>query len=272
MKYATGKTMPLKSVCKVNTAHTANAVREAKTLGKITQILTSCRIYLPLCIYLALSIGSASAQTENELQSIPTSKASSLYVSEATYRIERKGKTVGKHTVKVWPAASNTGEDFSVSVKSNIRITILKVPVFKLEFKSAEQWKNGTLQSISATTLQNDETTTVSATKTESGYTLMNNGETTQISTPIFTSNHWHAGVIGSDQIFNTLTGNLNKVEIASLGVETLDLPGGKKQATKFRYSGELQIDAWYGEDGRWLQLAFKGSDGSEIKYIYEGP
>jgi len=258
--------MPFKSLYKAIAVYKVITLLKFNTLLKTAQLLTCC------CVYFALSTGAASAQTQSELQAIPTSKASGLYVSEATYRIERKGKTVGKHTVKVWPAASNTGDDFSVSVESNIRITVLKVPVFRLKFKSAEQWKNGTLQSISATTQQNDETTTVSATKNETGYTLKNNGETTQTSTPIFTSNHWHAGVIGSDQIFNTLTGNLNKVEIASQGVETLDLPGGKKQATKFRYSGELQIDAWYGEDGRWLQLAFKGSDGSEIKYIYEGP
>ena len=247
------------------------SVRKANVVCKVKAVRTAYAILTFCCVCFAFSAGLLNAQTQNELQAIPTSKASGLYESEASYRIVRKGKTVGSHTVKVWPATSNNGEDFSVSVESNIRITVLKVPVFKLNFKSAEQWKNGTLQSISATTQQNNETTIVSATKNESGYSLKNNGETRQITTPIFTSNHWHAGVIGSEQIFNTLTGNVNKVEIASLGVETLDLPGGQRQATRYRYSGELKIDAWYGEDGRWLQLLFEGSDGSEIKYIYEG-
>ena len=125
-------------------------------------------ILLCFCTHFVACTSYATAQTQTGLQNTPTAQASNLYVSEASYRIERKGKTVGKHTVKVWPAASNTGEDFSVSVESNIRITVLKVPVFKLKFKSTEQWKNGTLQNISATTQQNDETTTVSATKNES--------------------------------------------------------------------------------------------------------
>jgi len=247
-----------------------NAACDATGMAVLNVLVT----LICCCVFLVGYSVPVSALTQDELQNIPTSKISNLYVSEANYRIERKGKTVGNHSVKIWPASSNSGEDFSVSVESNIRITVLKVPVFKLKFKSTEQWKDGVLQSISATTQQNDENTIVSATKNEtgSGYTLKNNGELRQVTTSVFTSNHWHAGVIGSEQIFNTLTGNLNKVEIASLGVETLDLPGGPKQATRFRYSGELQLDTWYGEDGRWLQLAFEGSDGSEIKYIYEGP
>jgi hypothetical protein len=36
----------------------------------------------------------------------------------------------------------------------------------------------------------------------------------------------------------------------------------------EYRYSGELELDAWYSEAGRWLGMRFKGRDGSTIEYF----
>jgi hypothetical protein len=41
----------------------------------------------------------------------------------------------------------------------------------------------------------------------------------------------------------------------------------GPVTATRYRYSGELETEAWYDDAGRRVKLRFKGRDGTPIAY-----
>jgi hypothetical protein len=85
---------------------------------------------------------------------------------------------------------------------------------------------------------------------------------------PLYPTNHWNPEVLEPDRVLNTLTGDLTRVDIVRVGTETLDLPTGKVQAARYRYVGDLSLDAWYDDRGQWLGMRFKGRDGSEIRYL----
>jgi len=38
--------------------------------------------------------------------------------------------------------------------------------------------------------------------------------------------------------------------------------------ATHYVYSGELDTEVWYDDEGRWVKMRFKGRDGSTIEYV----
>jgi hypothetical protein len=85
---------------------------------------------------------------------------------------------------------------------------------------------------------------------------------------PLFHTHHWNPKVLQQDKVLNTLTAGVNRVAIVSAGVETFDLPSGKVQAVRYRYTGDLSLDTRYDDQGQWLGMRFQGRDGSESRYL----
>lgn len=241
----------------------------------------SLRVFWIILVLLPVAGLNADNQSSKAIGLLSTAQALSLYDQRVVYKIIRKGKRVGSHTVSIRPISTdNNAQNFTVSVASNIKIKMLKITVFSFDYQATEIWKDGVLHNVDATTLQNGDRKQIIASRQTDGFKLeIESGvRETDVSTSTvdlfaYASNHWHPGVVNSQQIFNTLTGNVNKVTIESLGKEELSLGRGTAaitvEAERFRYSGGLDAESWYGDDGRWLQLSFKGSDGSTILYQY---
>jgi hypothetical protein len=85
---------------------------------------------------------------------------------------------------------------------------------------------------------------------------------------PVYPTNHWNAGVLNQKQVLNTLTGELNQVEIIKKGHEVINATNGQIRAMRYAYTGDLQTEIWYDEKNRWVGMQFIGSDGSLIKYV----
>lgn len=199
-----------------------------------------------------------------------TAQIASLYTSPTSYRIMRKGKRIGTHSIQVEKSTINSAELIAVSVKSRIKVTVLKVPVFTFNYQATEIWEDGALQKVEAETTENSKKTKVSAVRQGTEFVLQQNDKSETASGLEYSSNHWNSAVLTATSLFNTLTGKKNIVELEKLGVSQLDLPAGSIEATHFRYSGNLQAEVWYDNDGRWVQLRFEGNDGSVIFYQLE--
>ena len=85
---------------------------------------------------------------------------------------------------------------------------------------------------------------------------------------PLFPTNHWNANVVKEKVVLNTLTGELNKVEIIARGAETLRSRHGEIKSQRYSYTGDLDTEVWYDQKGRWVGMEFKGKDGSIITYV----
>ena len=68
--------------------------------------------------------------------------------------------------------------------------------------------------------------------------------------------------------MLNTVTGELNRVEIISRGVETLKSKHGEIIGQRYSYTDDLDTEVWYDQKGRWVGMEFKGKDGSIITYV----
>ncbi len=261
--------------------HSTCAPSSARSTGSAR---TFAVIWLAILLLPWHTLSAAEIQTR-ELTGMPAADIRNLFREKAEYKILRKGKRVGTHSVLITPDPSGNDNKFTVSVDSKIRITVLKVPVFTFRYQATERWDNNRLVSITATTVKNGERKTVSA---EMAGNTMNTSitesqdaenPTRQTVEPVaFASNHWHPAVIDTDRIYNTLSGRVDSVSIETLGIDTLTLEASngstspQQSALHVRYSGGFEAESWYADDGRWLQLLFKGTDGSLITYQYINP
>ena len=56
--------------------------------------------------------------------------------------------------------------------------------------------------------------------------------------------------------------------KIIKKGMEKIETERGKVNSIRYAYTGELETDIWYDDNGRWVGMQFMGRDGSLIKYI----
>jgi len=187
-----------------------------------------------------------------------------LYPNGLTFDVLRNGDIVGQHTVRFGREMNGTVRVFS-SMK--LDVSLLFVTVYSYAYTSEGVWRDGVLASLTATQDDDGTVSSVSVETSASGLQITGpNGS--QISNgPLFPTNHWHPGVIGSTRVIDTLTGEVADVSITDAGLETISAQGREIAARKFVYAGDIETTVWYDEAGRWTGMMFKAKGGSEITY-----
>ncbi len=187
-----------------------------------------------------------------------------LYGDKIIFDVFREGKRVGTQTVRF----RGSPKDVFVTSKFNLKIDILFINAYSFEYSSKANWKDGTLHDLSVLVDDNGEKFSLEAKKRSKYLTVSNDQESFQVPLPIYPTNHWNAGVLGQNKVLNTLTGELNNVEIIEKGYEMIETRQGKVKAMRYAYTGDLETEIWYDDEKRWVGMEFVGSDGSLIKYL----
>lgn len=179
------------------------------------------------------------------------------------FQIRRNDSPVGSHTVNF-----NRGRDgLQVIAQTAIDISFFGFNAYSFRYRSESLWRDGELSALSVKVDDDGEMSNVEASRDQSGLLVSGpDGEET-LPSGIFPTDHWHCGVLGSTSVLNTITGKPNDVDITAKPSAMLSTTNGELRATQFTYDGELQTNAWYDRDGRWVGLQFKARDGSEITY-----
>lgn len=173
-----------------------------------------------------------------------------LYGEENIFEVLRDGENAGEHRLHF------SGDESRLTVMAKTRATVSLYGVLDLpfEYDSHAVWENGELLEISASYLRGFARGTVFATREKDGYRV---GDTI-VNAPLFPTNHWHSEVLSQTKVLNTLNGKTARIEITPDESQTQILAGGAMQtALRHRYDGELQLESWYDEQGRWLKMRF---------------
>lgn len=184
----------------------------------------------------------------------------SFYGQAPTYTITRNGKKIGRHKI----AFNRLGDQLKVAIETNITVSFLKIPVYRFQYSSTEIWEKSQLRAVNSTIVENRETRVIESNQ----FDRLRANHTDGVR---FATNHWNPDILTESVVFNTITGNSNTVTVKAVGTETIAINDREVFATQYRYSGDLQVDTWYDEAGRWIKLRFSGDDGSTIEYISDG-
>ena len=178
------------------------------------------------------------------------------------FDVLRNGKPVGHHVTRF------RREDGYLVVDSEMALSIrvLFIEAYKYRYRATERWCDGRLVRLDATVDANGEQSATRALAT--GEALEIEGPHGRASAPlgIFSTNHWHSGVLDTRAVINTLTGRLNEVRITRCATPQPD-GEGPPGAACYDYTGDLSARVWYDAQGHWVGLAFDGEDGSRFAY-----
>lgn len=188
----------------------------------------------------------------------------SLYGDEIVFSVLRNGDFIGEHRVTF----DLDGDRLLVWSRFEARVNLLFITAYEYLYESKSVWRDGCLVELRATTDDNGEKSRVSVRVNTGGLLIEGPSGVTQGTVGLFPTNHWHAGVLDSDRVLNTITGKVANVDIADMGPSTVMVNNSPEFARHYVYSGDLRTEVWYDDHGRWVKMRFQAEDGSRIEYV----
>ena len=196
----------------------------------------------------------------------------------------RNGERIGTHTLTF----QQSGDKQIVTTSIDLAVKALGLTMYRYMHRGQEVWSGNTFESISTKTDDNGTRYGLKAKQEAGGISVVRDGDgapkmsandvgfqqgsTKQETLPSNTvpSTHWNLNQVKQSAMLNSQNGALSKVQITSKGRETIKTANGTLQATRYSYSGDVLMDQWFDDRGRWVKSSFKASDGSTIEYILQ--
>lgn len=180
-----------------------------------------------------------------------------------TFDVIRKGKSMGTHQVSF---VKTEDGDLVATTDVDLKVKIGPFTAFQYRLDSTEIWKSGRLVSLDGKTNDNGDAAFVSAMR--DGETLRVAGSVFQgdIDGDIIPSSHWNIDQVRSNRMLSTETGEVLDMAVTSMGRELIEVSGEEIEANRYLLDSDIDLDLWYGDDGKWLKLTFKAR-GETIEY-----
>ena len=198
----------------------------------------------------------------NLLRNVPVDPLT-LYGSTHKFLVLRDNAVVGDHVLSF----SKQNNQIIAETVFNIKISFLGLSLYKYRYESRSIWEEGRLRKIDVR-VNDDGTEIINTARIEAAGYSINNSNDLLPNTTLFPTSHWNFEVLKQGQVFNTILGKLNQIEIKNLGPEKVKILNGFIEADHYQYTGELQLDAWYDKQGRWVKLKFLADAQSIIEYL----
>lgn len=208
------------------------------------------------------------------------------YGQTLAFAIYRNGQEVGHHTLSF----HNEGSNRTVTVAVDLAVKAMGVTAYRYSHNSKEVWSGNALQALDARTDDNGKKFAVRVQRNGKG--LMVERETPSEPVPaagndrglqapeigrellpasILPTSNWNIGQVGQSVLLNTQYGTKSHTKITPMGREPVKLAtGATVEATRYQYTGDIRMDQWFDDRGRWVKAAFKAFDGSSIEYILQ--
>ncbi|MFO1162691.1 MAG: DUF6134 family protein [Reyranellaceae bacterium] len=206
------------------------------------------------------------------------------YGQSLTFDVYRNGQPIGQHTL----AFRQDGANRTVTTAVDFAVKALGVIAYRYHHDSKEVWSNNALQTLEARTDDNGKQYRVSVKRGSDGLTVERHSPTAvaaaaandqgllpttfarELLPPnLMPTTHWNVGQVGQTMLLNTQYGTKSNTQVTTVGREPVKLANGETvQATRYHYTGDIRMDQWFDDRGRWVKSAFPAMDGSSIDYV----
>jgi hypothetical protein len=213
----------------------------------------------------------------------PALAADHAYPPVVTFAVYRNGENVGRHVINF----QLKGDARIVTVDVDITVKALGVAAYRYVHHANEVWVGDQLQSLQSTTDDNGRRFVVSAQRagaslkvehTSTGpvasaaYDGFQAPDVSHETLPASTmpTSQWNFRQVKQTTLLNTQYGVPAHVMVAPGPREPVRTSKGSVEATRYSYSGDLHMDLWFDDHGRWVKGIFTAFDGSTVEYILQ--
>ena len=188
------------------------------------------------------------------------------YGSSLSFTAVRNGQTIGHHSLTF----QKNGAQLTVSTAIDLAVKFMGVTAYRYTHRAQEVWTGDTFQGLTAQTDDDGKKHAIQIRRDGAALIIERNAEAVRTTLPpqLLPSTHWNIRQVRQSALVNTQTGTEARVQVAVLGRETIRTASSSIDATRYRYTGDLVMDQWFDDAGRWVKTSFTASDGSTVEYV----
>ena len=187
--------------------------------------------------------------------------ASALAADRIEMTITRNKEQIGTHSFTF----VRDGARLHVDTRVEIAVKLAFVTVYRMLKTSRETWEHDRVVAYDATI---DDNGTVSTIKVRpNGENMAVDGPDGRVTAPLGTmiSGYWSDRTVERELLIDSSDGVLRRVSVGKATSETLAADDREIPVRRYRMTGDLKRDLWYGEDGRLVRMREVALDGSVI-------
>ncbi len=205
------------------------------------------------------------------------------YPPVVTFAVFRGGENIGRHVMSF----QTKGDAQIVTIDVDVTVKALGMAAYHYVHHSNETWAGEQLQSLQATTEDNGRRFSVSARHvganikvehTTAGLVASSANDGFQapdisretLPASIMPTSQWNVRQVKQSVLLNTQYGTPSHVKVVQGARERVQTAKGSVEATRYTYTGDLRMDLWYDDKGRWVKGVFVAFDGSAVEYILQ--
>ena len=208
------------------------------------------------------------------------------YGSSLSFAAVRNGQTIGHHRLTF----QRDGTQLKVLTQIDLAVKVMGVTAYRYMHRAQEVWSGDTFEGLTAQTDDDGKKHAIQIRRDGAALAVERNARPdvlspatldrgfqrdgavvrTTLPPQLLPSTHWNVRQIRQSALVNTQTGTEARIQVSVLGRETIRTANASINATHYRYTGDLVMDQWFDDAGRWVKTSFTASDGSTIEYVLQ--
>ena len=180
------------------------------------------------------------------------------------FEITRNGEPIGTHVIEV----NRSGNEFFVSVVTDLTVKVLFVTAYRLQIAANERWANGRLLALNSTSNNNGTRHVVSAAARGSKLEVTVDGKDSIFVDPnVMPNSFWNAEFLRRPIMLDAQDGQVMPVSVRDVGEEDLTINASVIRVRRYTVTSRYSQDVWYDDQARLVQAQLVARDGSVIMY-----
>jgi len=181
------------------------------------------------------------------------------------FKVTRSGDEIGSHVLRF----GRDGNDLTVSVAIDLKITIALIPVYRYTHRIAERWRDDRLIALQTSTDDDGEKMSCRGVATANSFKVEGTAGPRDYPPDILATSWWNIATVKRNLLLHTHDGRPLDVAVAAKGQQQVPTAAGPVAATHYAVSGEQPLELWYGADQVLTRIRFAAKrDKSVIDYI----
>ncbi len=178
------------------------------------------------------------------------------------FRVYLDRDPIGEHSFQVTP------DRREVLSRASFDVNLLFFTAYRYRHESREQWRDGCLERIRASTDDNGKAYDVAGDRKSGALSVAVNGEPRRLPACVSTFAYWDRDFLKRPRLLNPQTGELVDVAVTRAGTEARVVKGRRVEAERYRLKADgLDISLWYTPEGQWIALESDTGKGRTLRY-----
>jgi hypothetical protein len=180
------------------------------------------------------------------------------------FNVVRQDSVIGTHVLTF--TRHDAGLDVAIAV--DIAVGFGPLTLFRYKLRALEQWREGRVAHVDATTNDDGITDVMRADRNAQGLWVQGSKASRYLApTDALPATHWNMAELAVPWI-NPQDGRLFRPSVQLTGTAPIRLAGGgTRAAAHYAVTGDLSLEICYDAADQWCALSFKAKDDSLVHY-----